>query len=137
MDASALKLTPMFSQINRRFCRWLNNRTGNADEFTRVEIVGQALELHAVSGVTSTSMLLEQIKRITVADVSVGTVDLRTAWFEFADGAVLSVNADMTGWAAMWKALPDHLPISCDACVSVLLGNEAQLDVVFDRDKSE
>ncbi len=136
MDASALKLTLMFSQINQRIGQWLSKRAGNTDEFARVEIVGYALELHAVSGGTTTRMPLAQIKRIAVADVSVGVVNVRTAWFERADGAVLSINAGTLGWAAMWEALPEHLPMARDVCTSVLLGQDAELGVVFDGDKA-
>jgi hypothetical protein len=126
-------LTHMFSQINQRFGQWLSKRAGNADEFVRVEIVGDAIELHAVSGGTTTRVLLAHIKRIDVADVSAGVVDVRAAWFELTDGNLLSINAETTGWVTLWDALPAHLPITRDVCTSVLLSAEPELGVVFVR----
>ncbi len=133
MDATTLKLTLMFSQINQRFGQWLSKRSGNADEFLRVEIVGDSLELHTVSDGVTTRVQFAQIRRIAVADVSAGVVDIRAAWFELVDGAVLTINAEIIGWAAMWEALPTHLPIASNVCVSVLLGAEPELGVVYER----
>jgi hypothetical protein len=123
----------MFSQINQRFGQWLSKRAGNADEFLRVEIVGDSFELHTVSDGVTTRVQFAQIRRIAVADVSAGVVDIRAAWFELVDGAVLTINAEIIGWAAMWEALPTHLPIARKVCASVLLGAERELGVVFER----
>jgi hypothetical protein len=122
----------MFSRLNRRIGQWLARRAGNADEFARVQIVGDAIDLHAAQGGAVRRVPLVRVQRIAVADVSVVAGAMRAAWFELDDGGVLTINAGTLGWSELWAALPAHLPISRDVCMAVLLGANPALGVVFE-----